>query len=206
MVYLGLVLKTSKIWPQRGGEILGYIWRIYGIPYGSHMGSHMGFILDMGSHLGSLMDPIWDPIWDPWAQILGPRPGPGPKCARAPCPTQRVPGPGAHFGPGSGLWPNIWAHGSHMGSHIGSHMGSIWDPKWNPIWDPIWNPYGIPYEVQYGIPYRIPYGIPYGVQYGIPYVCLISGLRYMYMSFARCLASEERSSMAVHFLRFQEPP
>ena len=47
----------------------------------------------------------------PWAQILGPSPDPGPKCARAHGTRAGGRGARAHFGPGPGLGPNIWAHG-----------------------------------------------------------------------------------------------
>ena len=80
----------------------------------------------------------------PWAQILGPRPGPGPKCARAPCPT---------IYNGSRAQARILAPGPALGPIFGP-MGPIWDPILDPIWDP------------YGIPNGIPYGIPYGIHMG----------------------------------------
>ena len=101
-----------------------------------------------------------------------------------------IPGPAVDpiFGPMVPYGIPYWIpYGIHMGSQMESHMGS----HMQSIWDPICNPYGIPYEVQYGIPYRTPYGIPYGVQYWIAYVCLISGLRYMYMYFVCCSSLKE---------------
>ena len=108
-----------------------------------------------GFHLGASFQ--IDHICSPWAQILGPSPGPGPKCARAPCPSVNN---GSH-GPmarilalGSGLgpiwdpildpiWDPIWdpcgvPYGIHMGSQVESHMGSHLESIWDPIWDPIW--------------------------------------------------------------------
>ena len=51
-----------------------------------------------------------------------------------------------------------WARILTLGLSLGPRFGAM-----GPIWDPIWIPYWIPYVVQ------------------------ISGLRYMYPSFARCL-------------------
>ena len=52
---------------------------------------------------------------------IGPKPGPRAKMrALGPWDPSFTLGEGAraHFGPGLGLGPNIWAHGPHMGSHI----------------------------------------------------------------------------------------
>ena len=48
---------------------------------------------------------------------IGPRPGPGAKMRGPPDPPHGSHGP-AHFGPGSGLGPNIWAHGPILPSVV----------------------------------------------------------------------------------------